>query len=223
MEEICHFRVNNKDYDLRKLFMANNIKVGGSNVYSIYPKSLVDIATIAPGATPANAVTVAVQTILENITIQNVGGGVPILLGKNYDGTGLVFRTISGINGLSVTNDDNNIYISGNSSTTINPTPPPQPNSNVVVITSGSTYNCTGLERYIIVRKAILSPTRIILPLTPVTGSILSIKDSNGSAMQYNITVFTQSNLIDSNTSIFLDQVHQSVTLVYDGTNWNLI
>lgn len=75
----------------------------------------------------------------------------------------------------------------------------------------------------LIIRKPIPSPTFVTLPGSPNIGNNYTIKDGLGIAQTYNITITAPVGLIDGSPSVVMTTNYQSITMVYDGTNWNII
>lgn len=63
----------------------------------------------------------------------------------------------------------------------------------------------------------------INLPASPATGLQLTIKDNAGSAAANNITVSPAAGNIDGSASLTMNVNFGSATLVYNGTQWNII
>lgn len=67
------------------------------------------------------------------------------------------------------------------------------------------------------------SATTVTLPVSPDTGKIVVIKDGNGNAETYNITIQGNGRMIDGVPSKIINTNYASLTLVYNGTSWNII
>lgn len=52
-------------------------------------------------------------SILPLMKVHNLGTGIPLYQGKTYDGIDLNFRSLTGLNGITITNDNGNVYITG--------------------------------------------------------------------------------------------------------------
>ena len=61
------------------------------------------------------------------------------------------------------------------------------------------------------------------LPAAPCSGRIVIIKDIGGNAVAYNITVVSAAGNIDGLAGFIVSQNYQSITLMYNGTEWSLI
>lgn len=93
----------------------------------------------------------------------------------------------------------------------------------VVKLTTPGAYPYTTLTTdYIILVDT--SAARTITPLgSPVTGTVYVIKDSVGSAAANNITVTPSGKNIDGAASFVMNTNYQSITIVYNGTEWSKI
>lgn len=95
-------------------------------------------------------------------------------------------------------------------------------------MTSGATYTvdagalCSGHDYLICVNKATGSATAIDLPTSPVAGRSLVIKDCKGDAATNNITVVPSGGaLIEGAASLILNINRQSISVFFDGVNWD--
>jgi hypothetical protein len=93
----------------------------------------------------------------------------------------------------------------------------------VIKITDGVSYACSGTENTIIVKKPIGPNTTILLAETPYPGQRIFIKDGSGSASNFNITITPMTGTIDGNDQIVISQPYEAFLLLYDGVDWNLL
>ena len=63
----------------------------------------------------------------------------------------------------------------------------------------------------------------IILPTNPTTGTVYIIKDINGTATNSNPIVITDTNTYDGATTAEIRTNYGSLTLIFNGTEWNVI
>lgn len=76
----------------------------------------------------------------------------------------------------------------------------------------------------IITVGVISAPINITLSASPTAGQILTIKDANGSASTYNITVLNNGHNIDGSSGpIIINRNYGAYNLIYSGTQWNII
>lgn len=75
----------------------------------------------------------------------------------------------------------------------------------------------------VVVVDSTISALTIKLPPSPAAGDTYDIKDGVGIAATNNITVDGNGNTIDGFTTIPLAFNYSSVTLIYNGTEWNII
>jgi len=96
-----------------------------------------------------------------------------------------------------------------------------------VIVTSGSTYtveSSPGSPFNVIVRKGTGSPTDIILPAPNASTpwSRVYVKDGKGDAETHNITVTTESGLVDGASAYVMSTNYEGLSFVDDGTAWNI-
>jgi len=86
-------------------------------------------------------------------------------------------------------------------------------------IVTVSPFTATLADYYLAVAVAI--PTSIVLPASP-TGTVFVIKDVEGDAAINPITI-TASTTIDGAASAIINSPYGSVTLVFNGVEWNIV
>lgn len=134
--------------------------------------------------------------------------------------TGFVINSLTSVTSgvSSVLGFDGNISLSQLVSAGVSPL-----NSNVRIITSGSSYSCSSGDQYIVIKKTTASITSIILPSLPVTGQIVNVKDGTGNSQSFNVTVSPISGFIDGRPNFVIDQPYQSTAFLYNGAEWNVV
>jgi hypothetical protein len=87
-----------------------------------------------------------------------------------------------------------------------------------------SSYVISTTDRIVSV-GTISSPITISLPSLPIKGLLFKIKDSSGSAFAHNISISTtDGSTIDGSISpVILNSNYQSVEVMYNGTQWNIL
>lgn len=91
-------------------------------------------------------------------------------------------------------------------------------------IVTGSGDVTVASDDYIItINKTIPEITTVTLPLAPTTSRSLIIKDGQGEAGDFNITLDGNGKTIDSVSTFVLLADWQSVEIVYNGTEWNVL
>ena len=75
----------------------------------------------------------------------------------------------------------------------------------------------------VVVKLTVPGPSKVTLPASPAQGKIYIIKDGTGDAMTNNIEVDGNGKLIDGLSKLVLAQDFVSVTLIYNGTAWNIV
>jgi len=91
------------------------------------------------------------------------------------------------------------------------------------IISSGVAVNLTPNSRRIVINKTSGSPTQVNLPVSPIFGQEILIKDGAGDAETNNITVSVSGNTIDGFPSIVMSRNYQSFDFLYNGTEWNIV
>jgi hypothetical protein len=93
-----------------------------------------------------------------------------------------------------------------------------------VIVTSGSSYSAPNQNLRIIVAKPSGSATTINLPTLPVPGQEIIVKDGKGDASLNKITVNPPSgSVIDGWANVKMRINWQSLSFIYNGTDWNII
>ena len=90
----------------------------------------------------------------------------------------------------------------------------------VRVITSGD-VTMTATDCIIIVNKTTGAATAVTLPTTPGIGQSIVIKDGKGDAEVNNITI--SGAMIDAASSFVIYENHAAVSLIWNGSGWNII
>lgn len=93
----------------------------------------------------------------------------------------------------------------------------------VVKTTTPGAYPYTALTTDYLILVDSSSARTINLMATPTTGTVLVIKDNVGSAASNNITVTPAAGNIDGSSSYVMSTNYQSITLVYNSVQWNII
>jgi hypothetical protein len=89
------------------------------------------------------------------------------------------------------------------------------------IMQSGSSVSQT--TNFLKINKGTGSPTAVTLPSNPINGIFYTIKDGKGDCKTNPITLTPPSGLIDGNPTFVMNINSMAVTLVFDGTNWNII
>jgi hypothetical protein len=91
--------------------------------------------------------------------------------------------------------------------------------ASVSVVTSSTTAD--GTAQIIVVNGS--AAVTVTLPASPAVGKLITIKDGAGIAGTSNVTIAGNSKNIDGAASVAITANYESATLVYNGTQWNLI
>lgn len=91
------------------------------------------------------------------------------------------------------------------------------------VVTAAGAVTVTATDFYVEINKTSGAATTVNLPASPVTGQTFIIKDGKGDAATNNITVTPAAGNIDGTGTKVINSNYGSVTIVYNGTEWNII
>lgn len=92
-----------------------------------------------------------------------------------------------------------------------------------VVIAAGAITVNASTDYVIVVNKTTGAATTVNLPSSPATGLSFIIKDGKGDANTNNITLTPAAGNIDNSTTYVMTTNLSSKTIVYNGTQWNVI
>lgn len=109
-----------------------------------------------------------------------------------------------------VTHSGRSIFVSGE-------------NHKVRVVTAAGAVTVATSDYIVVVNKGTGAATTANLPASPATGDTYVIKDGKGDAATNNITVTPAAGNIDGAGTYVMSINYQSVTVVYNGTQWNLV
>lgn len=90
------------------------------------------------------------------------------------------------------------------------------------VVTAAGSITITSADYIVIVNKASGAATIVNLP-AGVTNTIFIIKDGKGDAGSNNITITPNSGNIDGASTYVISTNYGAATIVYNGTQWNII
>jgi hypothetical protein len=102
------------------------------------------------------------------------------------------------------------------------PGPPGPPGSLILPVTTVDTTPYTPTTDEYFLGVDVDGPVSVVLPVS-VTGKVFVIKDIDGDALTNPITVTATGSTIDGQANYILDVNYASITLVYNGTEWNVI
>ena len=92
-----------------------------------------------------------------------------------------------------------------------------------VRIITGGVINITNSDCVVVINKTVASISNVNLPSSPPTGLVLTIKDGKGDASTNNIILTPSTGGIDGSGAFTMNTNYGSVTIVYNGTDWNVI
>lgn len=90
------------------------------------------------------------------------------------------------------------------------------------VHTAAGAVTVAATDHAVIVRKASGAATTVNLPSSPATGQVHMIKDGKGDASTNPLTLTPAAGNIDGAATMVMAVNYQSVTLIYDGTEWGI-
>jgi hypothetical protein len=97
--------------------------------------------------------------------------------------------------------------------------PPGTPGLVPTTIVTTTPFTATLANYYLAINVA--APTSVILPVS-FTGTVFVIKDIDGDAITNPITI-TASTTIDGAASATINSPYGSITLIFNGTEWNIV
>lgn len=159
----------------------------------------------------------------------NLNGGDVVIKGGTKAGTGADGKVI--INGVTYPSTDGvagqAIVTNGAGvATWANVSADTSTFKNVLVITTGTADTLTNAHHLVIVNKAVNGTHTINLPAgaSVGVGKTYTIKDGKGNSSNYMIAIYANgSETIDGNSGIGINANYDSVTVVWNGTQWNII
>jgi hypothetical protein len=96
-------------------------------------------------------------------------------------------------------------------------------NVTVRVVTAAGAVTVTTSDYVVIINKTSGASTVVNLPASPAAGDVYIIKDGKGDATTNNITLTPAAGNIDGAGTFVMATNYQSITLVYNGTEWNVV
>lgn len=91
----------------------------------------------------------------------------------------------------------------------------------VRVITAAGAITVAVTDDVVVVNKTVGAASAVALP-AGVTGQVFVIKDGKGDAAANNITITPAAGTIDGAATYVMNTNYQSVTLIYNATQWNV-
>jgi hypothetical protein len=100
------------------------------------------------------------------------------------------------------------------------PGPPGTPSLVPVTIVTDTPFTVTLTDYLLDINVA--APSSVILPISP-TGTVFVVKDISGSASTNVIIVTGLGAAVDGNATATINTDYGSITLIFNGTEWNII
>jgi hypothetical protein len=93
--------------------------------------------------------------------------------------------------------------------------------NNVTLLTGTGNYVVTSLDRYVVVEKTVPATIQVTLPSGATIGRAICVKDGNGNALSFNITIVPSgSDTIDGASNLIINSNFGSIDLIYVGGMW---
>lgn len=93
----------------------------------------------------------------------------------------------------------------------------------VRIVTTAGAVTVVPADGIVEINKTTPATTAVILPTSPLTGSIYTIKDGAGNAFNFNITISPPTGTIDGAATYILNTAFAAVGFYFDGTTWKVI
>ena len=93
----------------------------------------------------------------------------------------------------------------------------------VRVVTAAGAVTVATTDDIIVVNKTVGAATTVNLVSSPATGAMVTVKDGKGDAGTNNITITPASGNIDGAGTFVMATNYESLTFVYNGTQWNIL
>ncbi len=91
------------------------------------------------------------------------------------------------------------------------------------VTASGAVTISSTSDEVVVINKTAGAATAVALPATPSTGRVYTIKDGKGDAAANNITISPAAGNIDGAATLVIAANYGSASLIYNGTQWNVV
>lgn len=144
-----------------------------------------------------------------------VPGAVTTIQNKTGNGTKIATSTGTLTSGNCVQIDANGNLIDSGA--------PCKPPISIRIVTAAGAVTITTADQLVIINKTVGAATVVNLPSTPPTGFSVTIKDGKGDAYLNNLTITPAAGQIENASVLSIYAAFTSVTLVYNGTQWNVI
>ncbi len=156
-----------------------NFRVSGTTTSSANNTVSISTGSLTSGPSSATSLELSISTVLQGLTVQNVGVGQNLVVGKSYDGTGIIFKTISASNGITITSDGDNIYLQGGTLTSA------MVIANNLVATGTNQATALLISAQINIFTSAPTGTGAVLPAINIYGNYRVINASGASLLVY--------------------------------------
>lgn len=93
----------------------------------------------------------------------------------------------------------------------------------VRVITAAGNVTVLASDGLVTIKKTTAAATAVTLEASPATGARHIIKDGKGDSATNNITISPASGTIDGSANYVLNISHESIEIIFNGTEWNIV
>lgn len=93
----------------------------------------------------------------------------------------------------------------------------------VRVVTAAGAISISATDYAVCINKTVGAATTANLPSSPATGTLVVVKDCKGDAATNNITVTPAAGNIDGSSTYVMSVNFQSISVIYNGTQWNIL
>lgn len=203
---------------------------GQTGAVSLDLDDLTDVAISAPAA--GNVLRYNGSAFVNAVLAYTDLSGTPTLAtvatsGSYADlsGTPSLVTTLDGLTDVTITTATNGDVLRYNGSAWVNDTFTPSTGyaENVIVKTTSGDVTATNANHVIVIRKAVGQATTVNLP-AGVERKMFTIKDGKGDANTNNITIVPNgTEKIDNSSNYIINIARESVTLIWDGSEWVVV
>lgn len=91
------------------------------------------------------------------------------------------------------------------------------------IVTAPGNYTVQPSDYVVTINKVTPEITTVTLPSSPTASRSIIVKDGAGNAGSFNITIDGNGNTLDGQSTQILDTDYESVEIIFNGTEWNVI
>lgn len=98
-----------------------------------------------------------------------------------------------------------------------------QPFLTTRVVTAAGPVTITSADEWVVINKTVGAATTANLPGSPTQGDLYIIKDGKGDSETNNITLTPAAGTIDGQANFIMATNYMSISVAYNGTEWNIL